>query len=81
MKSIFLLIALFALACSSEFEDNYGCELKGKDQCCWINYHSCCEPPTGKRTCANKITLCCKKWVYSIAKGSYEYEYTSHEAK
>ena len=75
MKFIFLLIALFAFAFSNEYYDNYGCELRGKNRCCWLHYSNCCQPPQGPRTCENDKTLCCKYKEYSMEEGEYVYTY------
>ena len=75
MKFIFL-IALFAcIFCG--FYDEYGCKITGSSKkCCWFNYHSCCKPAEGKRTCFEKRTLCCKRRVYSMEDGEYVYLYS-----
>ena len=76
MKFLFLLIALFTFVFSSEFEDNYGCELNYKNRCCWIKYNSWCRPLGEKRPCKEVKTLCCKTWEYNEETGHYGYTYT-----
>ncbi len=79
MKLIFLIIALFAFSiCYDKKEYSYGCIVKNK-QCCWFNKENCCDYPSedGKpRTCEKKLTLCCKKKVYSIDEGGDVYIYS-----
>ena len=75
MKFIFLLIALFTFVFSSAFDENYGCELKGKNKCCWVNFNSCCKPAEGVRTCREAKTLCCKLKEYNLNEGEYVYIY------
>ena len=77
MKFIFLLIALFAFVFSSNpYYENYGCQIGSKNKCCWVNYHSCCNPPKEKRTCKEVKTICCKSWELNEETGLYHYKYT-----
>ena len=76
MKFLFLLIALFAIVCSSAFEDNYGCDTTYKNKCCWVKLYSCCRPLGEKRTCKEEKTVCCKSWELNEETGLYHYKYT-----
>ena len=76
MKFIFLLIALFAFIFSNSFYENYGCELGGKNKCCWINSINCCQPAEGKRTCENQKTVCCKYKEYRMDNAEYIYTFS-----
>ena len=81
MKFVLILLCLLTLAFSeyvetvfeySEFYKEYGCSLSSSTKCCWKKLDDCCEPPSGPRTCKNKMTLCCKKKVYDMGEGSYD---------
>ena len=76
MKFLVLLIALFAFVSSNPYYDDYGCNTGSKNKCCWVNYHSCCKPPEGKRTCNEVRTVCCKSKQYDMEEGEYVYIYT-----
>ena len=78
MKFVLLLLCLLTLAFSeydeqvfeySKYYEEYGCPLRSS-KCCWKKFDDCCAPASGPRTCATKLTLCCKKKVYDMGEGS-----------